>query len=114
MQAFLVSVSEPFGPDTVRLTEYVPGKPYVTEWGPCVLAVPGVASAPKSHDHEVTEPAEASLKVTVRGAVPDVGVALKSAIMRATVMKSDCTLLFEPAGPVTALLPSVKTVFSHS
>ena len=38
-----------------------------------------VLPSPKSHDHDVADPVDSSVKSTVKGATPEVGVPLKSA-----------------------------------
>jgi hypothetical protein len=62
----------------VSFTEYVPGAVYVNDGLRSVEST--VPSFWKSHAQVVGEPVDASLKSTFSGAVPVLGVALKSAV----------------------------------
>ena len=59
--------------------------------------------SPKSQAHEETDPPEASLKPTLRGAVPEVGLAENPAVGAGSV--TEISLLWvavsPPPGPVT-------------
>jgi hypothetical protein len=70
-----VRVSLPEGPDTTRVTEYVPFEAYVWLGFLCVDVVP----SPKIHCQVVTSPLDWSVNETARGAVPLVGAAAKPA-----------------------------------
>jgi hypothetical protein len=71
----LLSVSLPPGPVTVSVTGYTPAVLYT-----CVgLRSPEVSPSPNSHHHDVMSPELASVKTTVRGAVPAVGVPVNPA-----------------------------------
>src|SRR5947208_17039921 len=67
----------PTGPLTVRVTVLVPGPAYT-----CISVVPAmlvVAPSPKSQNRLPIVPMEVSVKLTVSGQKPRVGLALKSA-----------------------------------
>ena len=71
--------------------------------GFCAVLVP---PSPKFQLQLVIEPVEVSVKPTVRGSVPLVGVALKPAVGAGgggvlTVIRLVCVSVSEPPGPVT-------------
>src|SRR5947209_4710171 len=70
-------VSLPTGPVTVSWTVLVPAWPYA--WVKVVAVVLVVEPSPKSQNRLVIVPVELSVKVTVRGITPLVGVAAKLA-----------------------------------
>src|SRR5258707_5925521 len=77
MKFDFVCVSLPPGPVGVRLTVY---EPAANTWLRLVKIVFVVAPSPKFQKRLVIVPVELSVKLTNKGAVPPVGVALKAAI----------------------------------
>jgi len=70
---------------TVRDTEKVPAEEYVCEGFWVVAELP----SPKSQDHAVGDSEEVSVNWTVRGTVPEVGVAENAATGWGTADPSD-------------------------
>src|SRR5215213_6663087 len=71
MKSVLLIVLDPDELVTVRDTENLPGDEYTCDGFRLVSDVP----SPKSQAHAVGEPEEVSVNWTVKGAVPDAGVA---------------------------------------
>ncbi|OQA58290.1 MAG: hypothetical protein BWY45_01258 [Euryarchaeota archaeon ADurb.Bin294] len=76
--SFVLVLEPPVAELAVSFTVYVPAFWYVCEG---FAIIPSVVPSPKSHAHMVGLPVDVSVNWTVSGAVPDVGVAVKSATM---------------------------------
>jgi len=74
--SFILVLDPPVAELAVSFTVYVPGFWYVCDG---FASNPSVVPSPKSHAHMVGFPVDVSVNCTVSGAVPEVGVAVKSA-----------------------------------
>ena len=95
MNATFVFVFEPWALVAVNATVNVPAPVYVCE-GFCNV---DVAPSPNVQAHDVGVPVDRSVKLTISGALPMVGVALKSAVGAGgavTVMNATFVFVFEP------------------
>jgi hypothetical protein len=91
IKLFCVLVLVPTGPLTINRTSFVPAAEYVcVRLTAVVLLVP---PSPKLHDRVATAPVEVSVNVTVNGAGPLVGVAVKLAT--GTIAPVPVTVLVE-------------------
>jgi hypothetical protein len=74
-----------------------------------------VPPSPNVHEWFVIVPVDASVKVTLSGAAPLVGLAVKSATGAAavTVIRLDCVFVDEPSGPNTVKLTENVPAFVY-
>src|SRR6266576_6280840 len=98
-------VSVPTGPIMVRVTVLVESLLYMWEKATAVVLV--VVPSPKFQNRLVIVPVEVSLKLTVRGLRPDVGVAVNPATGKSAPIPKTGLVAF-PSLPVVNIMALLK------